>query len=129
MPVGRPRGAAPTTGDLLHTINVSNSDFEAWVSEITEDFPAWRVAHEAPNSDLWTARQLVDIYGDKRVTANGAARLLTKRGFMRVGNTQGRIITSSYGVLTVYAMHNSEYWVKAKHVEIRDHYMKYFPKR
>jgi hypothetical protein len=125
-----PREHAPITTAKQNMILTGKSDVGMWCVQLKEDMERMlkplgeKIAKECEILSPSNLLRAYDPEGNTRVTANGIARELFKAGFRPVN--AGSPVRTGIGVLRLYAIRNTDKWLKASPKDVGAHYERFF---
>lgn len=117
-------------------VEVNRSDLEDWVATLLKDPESAlkTLDGKTRKCDLYTASQLKEIYEQhrgytNRITSQGMGLALRKLGFKKTN--QRRPIRTNAGIVYLFSVREHDFWQKASHSQLANHYNDYFgkPKR
>jgi hypothetical protein len=125
LPLGDfdPQASALNTIAKSDMTSLTKSELGAWVARLRSEPDA--VLGGKLRGDLFTAEELHLLYdplGDKRATPNALARELRRSGFHRVCRSGGAGVRIGDRQLRLYAILNSNKWLKASLRDVSNHY-------
>lgn len=123
-----PRAHAMETAAKRAMILDSKGDCAAWVHSLRESpDDVLRLGGVLVNAELMANVQLLAIYdpeGRRKVTPNGMGRELKRAGFQQVNC--GAAVRTSKGPLRLYAVRNSDRWMRARPGALAAHWDEHF---